>query len=393
MGAFFKYLLEAQILNSSQTTAGGSKRTLLQVSATLDKRLGGPTTVVLESRTYFAEYFELSTIVFGKFQFTDDNLIIIPTLKGNRFGFFAFPIRKELRLKIATADVLLIHGYYLFSSLYSVAFSKTDKIFLMPHGSLEGYQEKRGKFRKRLFRLAMRIALRNRDIRFLVAAESEAKSILVIFPRSQIYTTRLGISETIAYGKNVLNDKHKPVRLLCFSRISKKKRIDLCIRALAELNKDEIRFRLTIVGTGDPILAEELKALCKKMNLEDQVEFRGHVEDELEIRGVFEDSDILLLPSENENFAIAVAESIGFSVPVIVSKFVAMHDFVDEYSTGLTLANLTISDLVNAILKVESGYISFRENCENFRGLLSWSNISKNWLKVLLESEVSSDAR
>jgi glycosyltransferase involved in cell wall biosynthesis len=70
-----------------------------------------------------------------------------------------------------------------------------------------------------------------------------------------------------------------------------------------------------------------------------------------------------------------------------------MHDFVDEYSTGLTLENLSVSDLVDAILKVESGYISFRENCENFRGLLSWSNTSKNWLKVLLESEVSSDAR
>jgi glycosyltransferase involved in cell wall biosynthesis len=380
-------------LNSSQTTVSGSKRTLLQISATLDKRLGGPTSVVWELNTYLTKYFEHLVFVFGKSEFASDNIITIPTLKDNRFGFFAFPIRKELRIKIATADILLIHGYYLFSSLYSVAFSKTDTIFLMPHGSLEGYQEKRGKFRKRLFRLAMKIALQNRDIRFLVGSDAEVKSILAIFPRSQIDTTRLGIAETIAYGKNVLNDKHKPVRLLCFSRISKKKRIDLCIRALAELNKDEIRFRLTIVGTGDPILVEELKALCKKMNLDDQVEFRGHVAGEMKIRGVFEESDIFLLPSENENFAIAVSESIGFSVPVIVSKFVAMHDFVDEYSTGLTLENLSVSDLVDAILKVESGYISFRENCENFRGLLSWSNTSKNWLKVLLESEVSSDAR
>lgn len=380
-------------MNSNQTTTSESKRILMQVSATVDKRLGGPTAVVRGLNTYLSKHFQLCLFVFGKSEFANGDITIIPSLRDNRFGFFTLPLRKQLRMKIATVDILLIHGYYLFSTLYSVAISKTDKIFLMPHGSLESYQEKRGKFRKRLFRLAMRIALQNRKIRFLVASDAEVKSILALFPRVQIDKVGLGIPESIANGKNVLNEKHKPVRLLCFSRISQKKRIDLCIRALAELNKDEIRFLLTIVGTGDPVLIKELKSLCKKMNLDDQVEFRGHVADEVEVRRVFEESDIFLLPSENENFAIAVAESIGFSVPVIVSKFVAMHDFVDEYSTGLTLVSLSVSDMVDAILRVEFDYTSFRKNCEKFRNLLSWSNTSKNWSKVLLESEVSSNAK
>ena len=197
MGAFFKYLLEAQILNSSQTTAGGSKRTLLQVSATLDKRLGGPTTVVWESKTYLAKYFELSIIVFGKSDFTSDNLIVIPTLKGNRFGFFAFPIRKELWLKIATADVLLIHGYYLFSSLYSVAFSKTDKIFLMPHGSLENYQASRGKLRKHLFDYLVHRLLGKRKITYLVGSNSEVDSITERFMGAKVVVVGLGVKVSL----------------------------------------------------------------------------------------------------------------------------------------------------------------------------------------------------
>ena len=380
-------------MNSNKTTAGGSKRTLMQVSASLDKRLGGPTAVVLELNTYLNEHFEHLIFVFGKSEFGVDNTIIIPSLKDNRFGYFTVPIGKVLRKEIANADILLIHGYYLFSTLFSVAVSKTDEIFLMPHGSLESYQERKGKFRKLLFRLAMRVVLRNREIRFLVASDAEIKSISALFPKVQIDKVGLGIPETIANGRNVLNEKHEPVRLLCFSRISEKKRIDLCIRALAELNKDGTRFLLTIVGTGDPILVEALKSLTKNMNLDDQVAFRGHVADEVEIRRIFEDSDIFLLPSENENFAIAVSESIGFSVPVIVSKFVAMHDFVDKYSTGLTLENLGVADVVDAILRVEADYYLFRDNCEKFRNLLSWSNSSRNWIKVLLESEVASNAR
>ena len=378
---------------SSPIMVGKTKRTLVQVSAALEKRLGGPPSVVWALKPYLSVYFEHDLFVFGKSDFVAQNIKTFPTILDNRFGLFLLPLRNQFRKRLANADILLVHGYYLFSTLYAVAVSKSESILLMPHGSLEAYQERKSKFRKRLFRLAMKFALGKRSIQFLVASEAEVESVAALFPNWKINIVGLGIPDVIAYGKNNVTEKHQPIRLLCFSRITEKKRIDLCIRALAELNKDEVRFQLTIVGTGDSFLVEELNTLCKKMNLGDQVKFRGHVAGELEIRGVFEESDIFLLPSENENFAIAVAESIGFSVPVIVSKFVSMHDFVDKYSTGLTLENLSVPDLVDAILKVESGYILFRQNCENFRGLLSWSNIIKHWLKILIEPEVSTDAR
>ena len=381
-----------QILNSGQTPTSELKLKLIQISASLEKRLGGPTAVVSQTLTYLKQHFEHKLLVFGDSEIADEGTTIIPSINHNRYGFPKALFGKLARKEIASADILLIHGYYLFSTLFSVAVSKTNKIFLMPHGSLESYQERKGRLRKYLFRLAMKVALGNRDIRFIVASDKEKESISILFPRVQIDIVGLGISETIANGRNVLDGKHEPVRLLCFSRISKKKRIDLCIRALAELNKDGIRFLLTIVGTGDPILVDGLKSLTESMNLKDQVVFRGHVADEVEIRQIFEDSDIFLLPSENENFAIAVSESIGFSVPVIVSKFVAMHDFVDEYSTGLTLENLRVADIVGSVLTVEDNYNWFRDNCEKFRHLLSWEDISKNWIKVLLDSGVATDA-
>lgn len=374
---------------SSPTLEYKTKPKLLQVSATLDKRLGGPTSVVRELKPYFNHEFEHEIFVFGKSDFVSHKIETIPTIMGNRYGLFPFPVKSQLRKRIANADIIIIHGFYLFSTLFSVAVSKTRNIFLMPHGSLEAYQERKGKFRKRLFRLAMKVALGNRTMQFLVASEAEVESVSALFPNCRINIVGLGIPDVIAYGKNKVTDKHQPLRLLCFSRISEKKRIDLCIQALAELNKREDRYLLTIAGTGDPVLVQKLQALCKKLDLDNHVDFRGHLADEVEIRSLFEESDIFLLPSENENFAIAVSESIGFSVPVIVSKFVAMHDFVDEHSTGVTLVDLSIPALVEAILEVEQNYRYFKDSCEKSRGLLSWTYVSRNWIRVLMDSEFS----
>ena len=366
---------------------------LLQVSATLDKRLGGPPTVVWELNPHLNQSFDHEIFVFGKTDSVSRNMKTFPTILDNRFGLIRRPMKSQYRERIVNANILLIHGFYLFSTLYAVAISKSKNIFLMPHGSLEAYQEKKSKFRKLLFRFAMKIALGDRSLRILVASESEVNSVYALFPNWRINKVGLGIPDEIAYGNNSFTEKHQPLRLLCFSRIAEKKRIDLCLQALAELNKLDQRYLLTIAGTGDPDLIHELHSLCKNLDLESYVTFRGHLADEIEIRSLFEESDILLLPSENENFAIAVSESIGFSVPVIVSKFVAMHDFVDEHSTGVTLNELSLPALVDAILKVEQNYSYFRDNCENSRGLLSWTNVSRNWIKVLIDSGFSSDEK
>lgn len=379
-------------MRSSSIMENMTKPTLIQISATLDKRLGGPPSVVWELNSYFKDFFEHQIFVFGKSDFVSQNIKTFPTFLGNRFGFFVIPLRNQFRQRIANADILLLHGYYLFSTLYAVAVSKSERIFLMPHGSLEVYQERKSKFRKRLFRLAMKLALGNRSLQILVASEAEVDSVAVLFPELRISVVGLGIPDVIAYGENTVTDKHQPIRLLCFSRISEKKRIDLCLQALADLNKYDDRYHLTIAGTGDPVLVQELQVLCNKLDLTNNVDFRGHITDQVEIRSLFKESDIFLLPSENENFAIAVAESIGFSVPVIVSNFVAMHDFVDEHSTGVTLVDVSVPAIVESVLIVEQNYGYYRDNCESARGLLSWANVSKKWIAILTDSEFSSDA-
>jgi glycosyltransferase involved in cell wall biosynthesis len=151
---------------------------------------------------------------------------------------------------------------------------------------------------------------------------------------------------------------------------------------MSKLNEGNIQYHLDIYGTGDQFLENELNDLVKDLNLGEQVTFKGHVGGESKDLAI-QNSDILLLPSENENFAVAVAESIAFGKPVVVSKFVAMHEFVDTHSTGLTLDELDVQKLVSAIKEVSNNFSTYQENCMASAHLLAWKEVIERWFHVI----------
>lgn len=352
----------------------------VQISASLDPKLGGPYIVVDETNKYFSEKYMSQLLIFGTSVGTFKNSIVNSTFKNNRYGFVLGFLRIEARLAIKQSTILLIHGYYLWSTLIGLYFSKTKHIFLMPHGSLELYQETTGKFRKKIFTKIFNRLLRGRAIHFLVGSNSEVLSVQRIFPNSAISVVGLGVQ--VSKFTEARSQIHSPIKLFCLSRITSKKRIDLCVRAMSKLNEGNIQYHLDIYGTGDHFLKNELNELVKNLNLGEQVTFKGHVDGESKDFAI-QNSDILLLPSENENFAVAVAESIAFGKPVVVSKFVAMHEFVDTHSTGLTLDELDVQKLVSAIKEVSNNFSTYQENCMASAHLLAWKEVIKRWFHVI----------
>jgi glycosyltransferase involved in cell wall biosynthesis len=352
---------------------------VVQISASLDPELGGPHKVVDETHKFLQEKYLAQLLIFGTSVGTYKNSIVNSTSNNNRYGFVLGIPRIEARLAIKQATIILIHGYYLWSTLIALYFSSTRNIFLMPHGSLELYQAKKGKFRKIIFKKLCNLLLKDRSIHFLVGSSSESVSVRQSFPNSKISVVGLGVKLSNAIKIN--SRIHSPIKLFCLCRITNKKRIDLCIRAMSKLNEGNSEYHLDIYGSGDHFLENELKELVEDLNLGEQVSFKGHVDGELKDLAI-QNSDILLLPSENENFAVAVAESIAFGKPVVVSKFVAMHEFVDTHSTGLTIEALDVDELVCAIKDVTNKFSTFQENCIASAPLLAWEEVIKNWFQV-----------
>jgi glycosyltransferase involved in cell wall biosynthesis len=367
---------------------GQGKKTLSQVSGSLHPNLGGPTTVIMNTTYRFSDFYIYNSIVFGSSIDGFDTKCINPTFLNNRFGFnFRIPNKNSRRI-LKSSDIIIIHGYYLWSTLIALYYSATPNIFLMPHGSLERYQNKKGKFRKYIFRKIATILLGNRSMHFLVGSESEILSIREIFPIYPISVVGLGIE--ISNDLNDLSQIHDPINLFCLSRISHKKRIDLCIHAISKLNSVKSRYKLKIYGSGDEDLEDELKRLVKTLKVQDSVSFEGHV-DGISKKMAIKNSDILLLPSENENFAVAVAESISFGKPVVVSKFVAMHEFVDRFKAGITIDCLEIDEIVLAIEQISDNFSIYQRNCLTSARLLDWNEVFKRWHEVIESNLVEYD--
>jgi glycosyltransferase involved in cell wall biosynthesis len=191
----------------------------------------------------------------------------------------------------------------------------------------------------------------------------------------------LGISPSAELApKNILHGE--VVQLFCLSRIAAKKRIDLCLQAIKLLRNSDINFHLSIYGSGEKSLENDLRKLAIELEIDEDVEFRGHVNN-IERINAFSESHIFLLPSENENFAVAVAESIQSLRPVVISKNVAMHEFVEMHKSGITIEKLSPEDLANGILEVVQNYQNYVSNCKVSRDYLSWDKVFENWLRAI----------
>ena len=354
---------------------------LARVTYSLDPVLGGPYSVVKNSSTYLREEFDLTTLVFGNSDLIMQNQITHPTYRNNHVGFFFRPLPKKMKNTLKTSDILLIHGFYLFSTLVSIRIFQGKSIFLMPHGTFEIYQQKQSRIRKKLFDLILKVLLKKRNIHFIVASESEIKGVLHRFPKATVTKIGLGVDIPVLPKSKRTLDPKSP-RLLSYSRIAKKKRIDLTIRAMLKLKQLGFNPVLDIVGKGDDQIELELLNLSKSLQLTNSINFIGFVHPNQRAQ-VFANADLLILPSENENFANSVAEAISYHVPVVISKEVALSEFVFEKKCGIVLSScdpITISDAIAIIVK---DYDTFSVNCKNASHNLSWSSVGLDWIQII----------
>lgn len=330
------------------------------------------------------KYFNQSLIVIGKSDYLSDYLFQIKPLFGNRYGFPGRLPLPRIRERFQQADIVLIHGFFLFSTLMAVSLSKTQKIFLMPHGSLETYQDKNSRFLKLIFIWVFNSLLNGRKIHFLVCSIDEISSVKAKFPNAEISVVKLGINTIeIIESNNMLETQiQSKVKLLSLSRIARKKRIDLTIRTLHSLRELGINADLYIAGDGEAKLINELKNLVSHLALDQSVFWLGNLSGSKKSQ-ILGDAHIFLLPSENENFAIAVAESISANLPVIVSSNVAMSRFVKEFKTGEVVESLEVEEIVSCALRILDNREFYALNCENSKFQLTWEYVLEDWISVL----------
>jgi len=137
-------------------------------------------------------------------------------------------------------------------------------------------------------------------------------------------------------------------------RIHPKKRPEVLLDMMKELYSAFPRAMLIFVGAGEDQHVAHLKQRISELGLEEQVRLLGHLAG-LSKFAALAASDIFLLPSQQENFAIAAAEALHAGCPVILTRKVNIWSDILEAGAGLVVDEThLIENLSNSICSLLS---------------------------------------
>jgi len=127
-------------------------------------------------------------------------------------------------------------------------------------------------------------------------------------------------------------------------RVDKEKRLDVLLRALQRLDRDDIQ--LVIGGKGAAF--GQMQALAQTLGLRQKVHFTGFIPNE-DLPGVLNSIDVFVMPSEAELLSISTLEAMACSRPLLLARAVALPELVDEGVNGLLFTPGDVADAARGL--------------------------------------------
>lgn len=227
-------------------------------------------------------------------------------------------------------DAIHIHAWWNMVSVLSALIGQIKKVpvVISPRGTLSNYSfGYRKSLLKKLFHSVIGKSLLNHSY-IHATSPAEQQSLQQIISPRQIFD----IPNFVEIAPSMLMktyDSSPLFKLLFFSRIDEKKGLDILLHALPLL---KVPYHLTIAGDGDRQYVEVLKNIIHYNNTEAHVSWIGFQHDNK--FEVLAGQDLLVLPSQNENFGNVVIESLSAGTPVLISNGVGLADYVSENNLG-----------------------------------------------------------
>lgn len=137
--------------------------------------------------------------------------------------------------------------------------------------------------------------------------------------------------------------------ILYLGRLKRYKRIDLVIRAVAELLGAGRNVRLVIAGQGDE--ERSLRALAAALGLEAAIEFAGYVAEAEKLR-LLRSAWVHALTSSKEGWGIANLEAAACGTPTVASDAPGLRDSVVHGETGFLVPHGDVAALARRLGQV-----------------------------------------
>lgn len=292
-------------------------------------------------------------------------------------------------IEAAVLRARLVHLHCLWSRVNRLAAKFCGKhavpYLVMPHGMLDPHSLARKRYKKMLFGALIEWShLRGAAGMIYTHAEERrlAESMVTrlsdghVVPLAtddppQIERARLAARFLQEYPH--LSDNQLVVFL---SRLHEKKGLDLLIPAFATVVRNNPKAHLLLVGHGEASYTQQLRDRVGQYQLESQVTFTGPRTGDAKW-SVLAAGTVFVLPSYQENFAIAVAEAMTMGLPIVLSGRVNICGDVVAAGAGIE-CELNPPAIAAAIFQVlsDSGLAkSMGDAAQNAaRKQYTWSN-------------------
>ena len=163
---------------------------------------------------------------------------------------------------------------------------------------------------------------------------------------------------THIYTNNIIpinNSKH----FVYIGRIEKPKNLENAIhafkKALEKIDNKELKF--IIAGKGKH--ENDLKKLVQKINMENNIIFKGFVSEE-EKHNLLNKSYALIMPAVNEPFGLTVIEALYSSCISIISNKSGVYEVAKDFSISCDM--LSIDEISEKIIYIYNNNINLKEN-------------------------------
>jgi glycosyltransferase involved in cell wall biosynthesis len=293
-----------------------------------------------------------------------------------------FPFKRFLNFGYSTPGLGWLEEHYrdysaiYFHTIWNVAImkmylfliKKDFPYFISPHGSLDPFDLKKKYYLKQVVgRLIIHKMLVNAT--YVFCTSQTETEIVQYFGKKVANGKVLPLPVNYDGGKNGSRERFRQKYaindstyvFLFLSRINYKKGLDVFIITLnsliskGKLNKDNIK--LMIAGDNDNDYSRRIQRLLEEENLADISIFTGLVTGNNKA-DAYVGSDLFILPSKNENFGLAIIESLQCGTPVLISKNVYIYKElfeVDGIKPGW-LCNNELSDLETVVFEAVTEY-------------------------------------
>jgi glycosyltransferase involved in cell wall biosynthesis len=253
---------------------------------------------------------------------------------------------RRLRHAIGEADVLHCHTLWSPVVSRSAALARTmgKPYVIAPHGMLDPYSFAQKRLKKRAYLETIERKTLSAASRILFTADDEkrlAEGTIGAIPNAEVIplgADRPPKDRTDLRGQFLgLYPEFREKRLLLFmGRLHPKKRPHVLLDVLAATCSHTPDVMLVYAGSGDANYIDEIKSRARDLRLSGSVRFLGHLSGEAK-HAALAAADVFLLPSHQENFAIALAEALHAGVPAILTKRVNIWQEIVEAGAGIAV--------------------------------------------------------